>query len=373
MKPRAAAAIGVVIFAAGILAVTLLRSGSPRAEPARDAQPVLTVAVATPQLRQWSDDIAASGRLVAWEEASIDAGLSELRLVDIKVDVGERVRKGQLLAQFDTAPVQAELSERVASLAETRAMLVEAEENARRGESLRNTGAISRQVVTQYMARAQAVRAQMDSAQARVDSYRLRLQQTRIVAPDDGVISSRTATLGSVPAVGTQLFRLIRKNRIEWHAEIPVAQVRSIVIDQFATISLPDGSIIAGTIRQIAPVLAEDLTAVTYVRLNASEQLPARVGMYLKGTIATGTSQALTVPTSSVVVRDGREYAFTVAADNKVAQMPIKTGRRHGAEVEVLHGLSEAQDVVVSGGGFLSDGDLVRTDITDPNVARTLL
>jgi RND family efflux transporter MFP subunit len=362
--------LGAALLSAATLAPALLSPGSPGAEPAREAQPVLTVEIATPQLRQWSDDIGASGRLVAWQESSIGAELGELRLVDIRVDVGDRVRKGQLLAQFDTQPVQAELNERIALLAETQALLVEAEENARRGESLRNTGALSHQVITQYVTRAQAVRAQVDSAQARVDSYRLRLQQTRVLAPDDGVISARSATLGSVGAAGTELFRLIRQGRIEWHAEVPAAQIRYIAIGQAVTMSLPEGSSIEGSVRQIAPTLAEDLTAIVYVTLRNDEQALARIGMYLKGEIASGVSQALTIPMSSVVVRDGREYAFAMAADNKVVQAPIKTGRRHGAEVEILTGLSLTQAIVVSGGGFLHDGDLVRVATAQTSVAQ---
>jgi RND family efflux transporter MFP subunit len=359
-----------VLLAAGTLATVLLSSGSPSAETARDAQPVLAVEIATPRLRQWNDDIAASGRLVAWEEASIGAELGDLRLVDLRANIGDRVRKGQLLAQFDARPVQAELNERLALLAEAQALLVEAEENARRGESLRNTGALSHQVITQYVTRAHAVRAQVDSAQARVASYRLRLQQTRVLAPDDGVISARSATLGSVSAAGTELFRLIRQSRIEWHAEVPAAQIRHIAIGQTVTMSLPEGSSIEGSVRQIAPTLAEDLTAIVYVSLNDHEQALARIGMYLKGVIASGISQALIIPTSSVVVRDGREYAFTMAADHKVVQTPIKTGRRQGGEVEIITGLSATQTIVVGGGGFLHDGDLVRIATAETSVAQ---
>jgi len=367
------AMFAAAVLVAGTIAVALLRSESPSDSAAPVAKPVLTAAVATPQLRRWSDDVVASGRLVAWEEALIGAEPSGLRLVDIRVDVGDRVKKGQLLAQFDTAPVQAELNERIAALAETQALLVEAEENARRGESLRNTGALSHQVITQYITRAQAVRAQVDSARARVDSFRLRLQQTRVVAPDDGVISSRTATLGSVPAGGDELFRLIRQNRIEWHAEVTAMQVRNLAPGQAATLSLPDGATIGGVVRQISPAVAADLTTTVYVRLNDGETAIARIGMYLQGAIATGASEALTVPASSVVVRDGREYVFTLATDDTVAQASIKTGRRHGNEVEIVDGLSTAQIVVTQGGGFLNDGDLVRVEAGRPSVARTAL
>ena len=369
MNSRNKALLGVALLAAGTLAAALLSSGSNSAEPIRDAQPVLSVEITTPQLRQWSEDIAASGRLVAWEEALIGSELGDVRLVDIRVDVGDRVRKGELLAQFDPTQVQAELNERLAALAETKAMLVEAEENAKRGESLRDTGAMSHQAITQYVTRANAVRAQVQSAEARVESSRLRLRQTRVVAPDDGVISARAATLGSVGATGTELFRLIRQNRIEWHAEVPAAQVRRIVIGQTVTMRLPDGSDIAGEVRQIAPALAQDLTAVVYVKLRNDAQGLARIGMYLNGTIVSGTSQALTVPMSSVVMRDGRQYVFAVGADNKVVQTSVKSGRRNGADVEVLDGLPVEQAIVVSGGGFLQDGDLVRVPAAGASVA----
>ena len=354
------ALLGAALLTAGTVAVALLISESPGAEPARDAQPVLAVQVTTPRSQLWSDDVAATGRLVAWEEAVIGAELGELRLVDIKVDVGDRVRKGQLLAEFDRASVQAELNERIALLAEAQALQAEADENAARGESLRNTGALSHQVITQYLTRARAAQAQVESAQARVDSYRLRLRQTRVVAPDDGVISARMATLGSVGTAGAELFRLIRKNRIEWHAEIAAGELRHIAVGQAARISLPDGSQIDGVVRQIAPMLAADLTATAYVQLPDQQPTPARIGMYLHGVIVSGASPALTVPASSIVVRDGREFAFVVAADKTVVQMPVKTGRRRGTEVDVLAGLPAGQAIVRSGGGFLHDGDVVR-------------
>jgi hypothetical protein len=176
-----------------------------------------------------------------------------------------------------------------------------------------------------------------------------------------------------VPGGGDELFRLIRQNRIEWHAEVTATQVRNLAIGQVVTMSLPDGSKIGGAVRQISPALAADLTTTVYVRLNDSASEIARIGMYLQGAIAIGASEALTVPASSIVVRDGREYVFTLAADDTVAQTSIKTGRRHGADVEIIDGLSTAQIVVTQGGGFLNDGDLVRVEAGRPSVARTAL
>lgn len=323
-------------------------------------QSVLTVQVTTPRVREWRDDILAHGSIAAWHEAAIGAELGGLRLIDVRVDVGIRVAAGELIARFDPEPIQAELNEKVAALAEAEASLIEAEENAKRGESLRNTGAMSNQLITQYVTRAQAARAQVDSARARVESTRLRLRQTRVLAPDDGVISARSATLGSVAGAGDELFRMVRQNRMEWHAQIAATDVGSVEIGQAAVVTLPDGTTIGGVIRQIAPLLAQNLTAIAYVQLHQEAQATPRIGMFVSGAIITGASTGMSVPSSSLVVRDGREYVFVLDRDFIATQTQVRTGRRDGDQVEVLDGVAPTQSVVASGGGFLHDGDRVR-------------
>lgn len=369
MRARFGIWLGVAsaLVAATVAAAFVVR---PEEAKALEEQPVLTVQVATPQLREWRDEIFAHGSIAAWHEATIGAELDGLRLIDIRVDVGSVVAAGELLARFDPAPVEAELSERNAALAEAEAMLGEAEENARRAESLRNTGALSGQAVTQYLTRAQTAKAQVDSARARAESTRLRLRQTRIVAPDAGVISARSATLGSVAGAGDELFRLIRQNRLEWHAQIAARDLAAIKPGQETIVTLPDGSTIEGTVRQIAPLLAQNLTAVAYVQLRQDAQTAARIGMFVSGAIATGASPGLSLPSSSVVIRDGREYAFVID-DSIATQLQIRTGRRDGDCIEVLSGIAPAQAVVLNGGGFLHDGDRVQVVSAAESTAAT--
>jgi HlyD family secretion protein len=337
--------------------------------PAAKEQSVLTVQVTTPREREWRDEVFGHGSIVAWHEAVIGAELGGLRLIDVRADVGSRVSTGDLLARFDSAPVEAELTERVAALAEAEAMLTEAEENSKRAESLRNTGALSGQVITQYITKAQTARAQVDSARARVESTRLRLRQTRVLAPDSGVISARSATLGSVAGAGDELFRLVRQNRLEWHAQVAAADIGNIEPGQAVAVMLPDGSKIDGVVRQIAPLLEQNLAGLAYVQLPQDGQLPARIGMFVSGSIVTGASAGMSLPSSSIVVRDGREYVFVIGRDSAVAQTQIRTGRRDGDQVEIISGLLPEHSVVLSGGGFLHDGDRVRVVGTESQVA----
>jgi RND family efflux transporter MFP subunit len=225
---------------------------------------------------------------------------------------------------------------------------------------LRNTGALSGQAITQYITRAHTARAQVDSARARAESTRLRLRQTRVLAPDAGVISARGATLGSVSNAGDELFRLVRQNRLEWHAQVTAADVGNIAAGQAVTVTLPDGSIIDGVVRQVAPLLEQNLAALAYIQLRQDAKSAARIGMFVSGSIVTGKSTGMSVPSSSIVIRDGHEYVFVLDHDSVATQVPVRTGRRDGDRVEVLGGISPAQSVVASGGGFLHDGDRVR-------------
>lgn len=360
MRVRPAIWVGAMLF---LLATTIasmsIRDNNDDAPAATD-QSVLTVQVTKPQEREWRDEVLANGSIVAWHEAVIGAELGGLRLIDVRADVGSRVAAGDLLARFDTAPVAAELSERVAALAEAEAMLTEAEENAKRAESLRDTGALSGQAITQYMTRARTARAQVDSARARVESTRLRLRQARVLAPDSGVISARIATLGSVASPGDELFRLVRRNRLEWHAQVAAADVGNIEPGQAVTLTLPDGSTIEGVVRQVAPLLEQNLAALAYVELHQDATATARIGMFASGSIVTGASTGMSLPSSSIVIRDGREYVFVLEGDSVAAQVQVRTGRRNGDQVEVLSGILPDQAVVTSGGGFLHDGDRVR-------------
>ena len=323
--------------------------------------PALTVALIAAQAMQWPDAVTANGAIAAWQEAVVSAEVSGLRIAQVLVDVGDQVRRGQVLARFDDSTMSAAAAQQEAMVAEAEAHLAEAAANATRAARLRSTGAISDQDLVQFVTRAQAARAQLDSAEARARSTRLNLQFTRVVAPDDGVVSARTAMLGAVTGPGAELFRLVRQNRLEWRAELTASQLAQVREGQTAQLQLPDGSNARGTVRQIAPVLDEKTrTAIAYVELNRDQPSGARAGMYASGSLTLGARSGMALPSSALVLRDGREYVFVVNAEHRAIQTTVTTGRRKGNMVEVLSGLKPGAPVVNAGAAFLNNGDLVR-------------
>jgi RND family efflux transporter MFP subunit len=203
-------------------------------------------------------------------------------------------------------------------------------------------------------------------------NQQLRLQHTTITAPDSGTIVSRGAALGAVVQTGTELFRLIRQDRLEWRAEVTGQEVGKIREGQPATLTLPTGEVLEGQVRMIGPTLdANTRSALVYIALPSGSG--ARAGMYASGTILNGMTEAMTLPQSAVILRDGSRYIFTVGSDNRVKQNKVKTGSLVNGNIEILSGIALTDDVVTTGGAFLQDGDLIQraTPSTTPPSTET--
>ena len=343
-------------------AMTTLVGHVLAADPApAKARPALTVTLTSPAQSDWTQSLLANGSVAAWQEAIVGAEIAGLRLADVKVNVGDAVKRGQLLAQLSTDTVQAELAQSRAAAAESRANLASAQGDADRARQLQSSGsgALSAQQLAQYLTVEATAKARLDAAQARVNSDELRLAQTRITAPDDGIISARLATLGGIVQPGQELFRLIRKNRLEWRAEVPTAELARLRPGMAVSVQGADDKPIAAKLRVVSPTVdAQTRNGLVYVDLPASANL--RAGSFARGEFKLGQSAALSLPQSAVQLRDGFAYAYRVGADFKVQQTKISTGRRNAERIEVTGGLTADAKVVASGVGFLSDGDVVR-------------
>jgi HlyD family secretion protein len=220
---------------------------------------------------------------------------------------------------------------------------------------------MSEQQITQYLIAEEAAKANLTAAQAALESQRIRLAQTHILAVDDGVVSARGATLGMVVQTGGELFRIVRQGRIEWRAEVTAAQLAQVEPGQEAELRLPGGETVIGRVRIPAPTLDTN-TRYGLVYVDVPADSPARPGMFAQGIIRLGLSRALSLPESAVVLRDGHSFVFEASEGDRVAQRKVETGRRASGQVEILGGLALASRVVASGGAFLNDGDLVRVE-----------
>jgi len=330
------------------------------ANPAKAARASLTVETVLPETIELAMRISANGNIAAWQEAIVGAEVNGLRLNEVRVNVGDVVKAGTLLATFSSDTVLADLALQRAALAEANANLAEARANADRGRQIQASGALSAQQVGQLLTAESTARARINAARAQVQAQELRLKHTRIEAPDSGIISARSATVGAVAQPGQELFRLIRQGRLEWRAEIASAQLHQLRTGQPVRVIAPSGEPLEGQIRMVGPTVdSTSRNALVYVDLRGSTAA-IKAGMFVRGEIDLGASRALTVPQSAVLLREGFTYVYRVDENSRVAQIKVDVGRREGERIEILRGLDPDVRVVRSGVGFLADGDTVR-------------
>jgi RND family efflux transporter MFP subunit len=361
MKNRFSKALLLTLGTAALLGAATLavRADDDKKKAAAAPRPALSVNTTLPQRLTLPQKISANGNIAAWQEAIIGTEANGLRLAEVRVNVGDTVKKGQVLATFAPDMMQADVAQIRAMVAEAEAALAEAAANAARARELATSGALSEQQINQFMTAERTAQARLDAQRAQANVQALRLRQTQVLAPDDGVISSRTATVGAVLPAGQELFRMIRQGRLEWRAEVTAPDLARLKPGIAASITPAGGSPVPGKVRMIAPTVdTATRNGLVYVDLPAPGA--ARAGMFARGEFDIGSSTALTLPQSAVLLRDGFDYVLRVGADAKVALTKVEVGRRVGDRVEIVGGLAPDARVVASGGGFLADGDLVR-------------
>jgi RND family efflux transporter MFP subunit len=357
-------------------ALGLLASQSHAAEPvkpAAEAKPALTVSTVQAKSNTLPIKLAANGSVAAWQEASVGSEAGGLRVQELLVGVGDQVKRGQLLASFAAESVQADVALTRASLAEAQALAAEALNNADRARAVQGTGALSAQQVSQYLTQEQTAKARVASAQAQLDAQLLRLKHTQLLAPDDGIISARTSTVGAVVGAGAEMFKLIRQSRLEWRGEVTSAELARVKTGTQVLLTAPGGAQAKGRVRMVAPTVdVATRNGLVYVDVLAAAGAGQsfKPGMFARGEFELGSSSALTVPQTAVVVRDGFSYVYRVAADQRVSQLKVQVGRSLGDQVEVLSGVKADERIVASGGSFLSDGDKVRVVDGAPAAAK---
>ena len=351
----------VCVLMSGLVLFTLAAEAQTPASKASEPRPAMTVTVTRVQNSNLSQRLSANGTVAAWQESSIGAEIGGLRLTEVRVNVGDQVKSGQVLAAFATESVLAEINQAKAALNEAKAVASEAQANADRARALQPSGVISAQQFNQSLTAEATAKARVESALANMAVYELRLRQTQVISPDSGVISSRSASLGAVVGVGTELFRLIRGNRLEWRADMVSSELFQIKPGQKVRLQGAGPGEVTGTVRKVAPTVdGQNRTGMVYVDLPANAMQFVKPGMFARGEFEFGSSSAALVPQQSVVIRDGFSQVFVLQADQRVKLYKVSLGRRQGDSLEVTSGLPADAQVVVKGAGFLTAGDLVK-------------
>ncbi|MGO1000210.1 efflux RND transporter periplasmic adaptor subunit [Lysobacter sp. CA196] len=363
--PRASPRGGLAIASAiAALCVAFALGGCDEVAPpanaaANAATPSLTVETISPRVQVLAREVKASGAIAAWEEIAVGAEVAGLRVTEVRVEVGDTVRRGDVLLRLDARTLRARAAQSEAAVAQAEANAEVAAKRARRTRELALQHFVSQQDADQAQAEAASAQAQLRTMRSGLDAAKVELDFTEIRAPQDGVVSARSVQPGQVTGADGELLRLIRDRRLEWRAELSEAELIRIAPGMPVRLSGPDGVAVEGRVRQVAPALdPRRRTGVVYVDLPLPG--PMRAGMFASGAIELGSAPSLTIPLAAVVQRDGRAYAYVVEGGNRARARRILTAAVAGDYVDVREGLRASDRVIARGAGFLGDGDVVR-------------
>ncbi|SNT21843.1 efflux RND transporter periplasmic adaptor subunit [Pseudomonas japonica] len=344
-------------------------TGPQAVEPQRLAY-ALTVQLAQPERQGYARTITATGAIAAWETAVLSSEIDGLPVARILVEEGDLVEAGQVLAELDQRFPLFELQRLKAQEQEAAVTLRDAHRNADRARELKGSGAIAEQQASSMLMAEGAAAGRLDALKAQRASQQLRLERSRIVASDAGVIVSRSLSKGQVVSTGQELFRLLRQGRLEWNARLGSADLARVVPGQ-AVLVRAGGAVHTGKVRAIVPDLDSDTReAIVHVSLTAGLKQGLFPGMFARGEFAPEPLEGWTLPRSAVVMRDGHSLVFTVGTDDRVSSLPVQI-LAYLKDRLVVSGVQGSERVVLRGGEFLNDGDQVRIDAAEVLLTRS--
>ena len=366
MTPRATLRTAAVLSVA-LAAASLAACSKPKAPAAKSDAP-LAVSVATVQVRSLRGGLTASGLMISREEAGVASELSGYRIADVLVEEGAYVARGQVVARLDDTLLRAQIDQSKANVAQQQVAAERAEAQARRVDGLDNQGVLSDEAIAERRLQAKSAQAAVAVAQAQLRDLQTRQTRMTIRAPVGGRVLERTARPGDTSAGGTNLFRIARDGLVELDAEVPEAQLALIHIGDRATVELPSGARVAGTVRIVSPRVDQQ-TKLGRARIALPVRPDLRPGGYARASFAQLSHAVPTVPEAAIRYDADGASVMVVQPDDRVRRVSVRSGQRAEGFVELLQGPAAGSRVALGGSAFVLDGDKVNP-VQAPGPAR---
>lgn len=396
MKAKSLVIAAAVLAAAGFAAYELggasFLTGTLKSagvdKPAESGPPPLAVSVARAHRTDFTETVLVTGSLVARDEILVAPEVEGLRVQDLKVDEGARVKKGDVLATLTQDTLDAQLAQNDAQLARAtaaiakakseivqfEAKLKEAKSSFERAQPLNKSGVMADAMLETREAAARTAEAQLvasrdglkvaEADRSLVEAQRRELAwrrtRTEVRAPVDGTVSRRTARVGGIAtAAGEPMFRLVARGEIELDAEITEERMHRVKAGQAARVEWAgNGEPLAGSVRLVSGEV-DKATRLGRVRIFLGSQAGLRPGAYARGIVETAKSNGVAIPASAILYgRDGA--SVQLVREGRIESRRVEIGLVAGAQVEIRGGVAEGDLVVERAGTFLRDGDMVR-------------
>jgi RND family efflux transporter MFP subunit len=311
------------------------------------------------------------GDVQPWINATIYAEVSGY-VRNWLVDIGTPVKAGQLLAQIDPRPYQAALDQVKGQLAKDQATLAGAQADLQRYQGLLAVNAIARQTADDEAATVGTDKGIVEADKANVETAQINLNYTRIVAPFDGVVTSRSLDVGQLVLVGTPgatpLFTVTDETKLRIYVRVPQTDAGAVTDGMMATFTVPElpgHNFTAKLAASAGAVVSSSGTQLLQFQADNHDRL-IKPGDYAEMHFSIpSTPGAVHVPATALMFRDQGMMVATVDGGNRIRLKVVTIHRDLGASVEISSGLSSSDRVIDNPPDAIREGDLVKVKAED--------
>jgi len=344
----------IVMVAISIAGIVIREIEYFKLSKSTDQLAILTVTTIKAVTAPAHEEIILPGNVAAWHTASIYARTNGY-IKEWKVDIGARVKVGDVLAVIEAPEVNAQLLQTEADLKTAEANNELAKSTAKRWIALLKTNSVSKQEADVTISDAKAKQAIVASMRANRDRLRDLVNFQRVVAPFDGIIMSRTTDVGRLINSGSgsmlPLFRIVQYNRLRVYVRVPQNYASSIVPTLTAQLHFsehPD-KIYSATLLDTAKAIDPNTRTLLIQLVTDNQNNELLPGGYVKVNLQLPEGKNIVrIPVNTLLFRaDGLQVA-TIDGDHKVVLKPITIGRDFGDFVEVTTGIKPNETVILN-------------------------
>ena len=356
--------VGVGLVSMVVTGIRAREENDSKLKEWTDDQAVPTVAVITPDAKVLNNNLDLPGRLEAYSRAPIFARVNGY-LKNWSVDIGAKVKAGQVIAEIEAPDLDQQLLQARADLTSAQASAVLSEATLTRRKTLIASNFVSMQEIDERTADLNNKKAAVKSSQANVERLEALAGYKKITVPFDGVVTARDTDVGALinsSGGGAPMFVISDIKKLRVYVNVPQNYVPAVKIGAKATITVPEYPTKTFTATVEASAQSVDVSSgTTRMQLgldNSSGELMPGSYASVKLNLDRGTVP-LHIPASAVIFDHSGLRVATVGADDKVKFKHVTIARDLGRNIELGSGLTKEDRVIVAPPDGLSDGDQV--------------
>jgi len=336
-----------------VLLLILMACNKPKEEEVKKV-PIPLVSIAKVQTQSLEITESAIGNLEGLIDPTLASEISA-KVLKVHVSVGDRVKKGQLIATLDADDFTMQRNEAQAEVARIQAQLDNQAKTVARGQTLVYKKFISQNAVDNDLTQQNVLKEQMAGAKARINTINHSGSKTKIYAPADGIIEKKIVDTGEFVRAGDPIVQIIGNQKLRAHIPFPEHIASKIKAGLTIKLTTPTSNIeMITTIKEIKPLVMADSRAVDVIA-DVNNQTDWQAGASVNALVILSKKDGvLVVPEQSVVLRPAGEVVYVIQ-NNVTQQRIVQTGERKAGLVEVLSGLETDLEVAVDGASYLTD------------------